>query len=377
MKPVVALLYANEPNPSLIERATALEASGRYEPYIVYWHRQASEISIPFSSSLPRERFIEISMPDPRGNPLRRSWLSLRYAWRLRSILRRLKPAVVYPVNPDMLGLARLALAGQRRVGIVYDFQDQLGADLGLLPRTIYRAIASRAVFVLIRSEGFRAQIDRHRLFRPGAPVRYFAEAPAGWQELMPRVDHAELVVGYFGNIRGRRQLETLMKAADKVRSTGRDVRLRFAGVGPDAAWVKTQSETLDYVEFLGPFDYFTTYRQLFGSADVIFAVYPLETPNHRTHEARRFHEAVAAGIPIIVSRGCYMSERVRDLGVGWDVDQNSAQELTDLLTRLHDDRELLRRAVATPEARIAHQFETYVPLLLEALDSAVKHRQR
>jgi len=137
-----------------------LENTGDFESHIAYWHREKSDISIPFSTKLSDGRVHQISLPDPRGNPINRIFLSLRFALRLRRVIKRVRPAVIYAVNPDMLGLAAIALLGMRNIGVVYDFQDQKGTNLNTLAKSIYRTILRRASYVVIRSEGFRFQIE-------------------------------------------------------------------------------------------------------------------------------------------------------------------------------------------------------------------------
>ena len=71
-KKVVVFLYANTPNPALIERAMVAEETGLFKSFVVYWGRKNSDISIPLSKLLPDDRFLEIKLGDPRGNFFRR-----------------------------------------------------------------------------------------------------------------------------------------------------------------------------------------------------------------------------------------------------------------------------------------------------------------
>ena len=370
----VLFLYGNDPNPSLIERAQMLENTGDFESHIAYWHREKSDISIPFSTKLSDGRVHQISLPDPRGNPINRILLSLKFVLRLRRVIKRVRPAVIYAVNPDMLGLAAIALLGMKNIGVVYDFQDQKGTNLNTLAKSIYRTILRRASYVVIRSEGFKFQIEKESLVNTSTPVEYIAEAPLDWKDVRePHKDRPHLVVGYFGNIRGRDQLWHLLSATKELRASGRDIKLRFAGGGPEAAWLQKQVDSLDYVTFTGAFDYFSEYKTLFATADIVHAVYPLDWANYLTHEARRFHEAAAMGVPLIVSSGTFMAERVRHLGIGWDVDPESAEGLLEVLRDVYDNRAMLSEAIATPELRKEHQLETYEELLVDATTRSIR----
>jgi len=373
VKPKILFLYGNDPNPSLIERAHLLEETGRFESHIAFWHRQNSDISIPFSTDLPDSRTHQINLPDPRGNAITRGLLSLRFARKLRSAINRNKINVVYAVNPDMLGLANIALFGNRRVGITYDFQDQKGDFLGFIRKYIFKTILRKTSFVLIRSEGFRNQIVRHDLVDSHTPVKYMAEAPLGWQTPRPSPENDHLKVGYYGNIRGRTQLKNLISAVGELRESGKNIKLDVAGGGPDSSWFQNETAHLDFVNFSGAFDYFKNYKSTFEAADIIHAVYPLDWINYYTHEARRFHEAIAAGIPLIVSSGTYMSDRVETLNVGWTVRSESKDDLIDALSEAHDNRDLLTQKTVDDRTRAHHQLEHYEQLLIESIEAALK----
>ena len=373
---IVVFLYANDPNPGLLERMAALHESGEWEVHAIYWRRLRSNISIPFSSPIPEGRFHPITLPDPRGAVTRRLVLTLRFIWAVRRLVRRIRPDSVHAVNADILAVARLALLGSKRTALVFDMQDQMGDDLPLHYRSAYRWLLRGADAMLIRSEGFTPFVEQNKLVGQDTPVLYVANAPAKWSfRHASDPGRAELVVGYFGNIRGPRQVQALIAAAEQVQSSGRDIRVLFAGVGPETSMVQEAAERLSFVEYTGAYDYATEYAGLQERADLVYALYPQETPNYRTHIARRFHEAVLAGMPIIVTRGTHMGDIVRSSGVGWEVGDGSVQDLVKLLSDLYDDRSLLAKATADEEMLARHRFETYEPILLKAHADAVASR--
>lgn len=373
----VVFLYANEPNPGLLERMATLHESGEWDVHAIYWRRLRSNISIPFTSSIPEDRFHPITLPDPRGAIPRRLLLTLRFIWTARKLIGKLKPHSIHAVNADILAVANIALLGSKRTALVFDMQDQMGDRLPVHYRLLYRLLLRRADAMLIRSEGFIPFVQQNQLFADNKPVLYVTNAPAKWTlRHATATGRTELVVGYFGNIRGPQQVQALIDAAEQVQATGRDVRLLFAGVGPEAAMVQQAADRLAFVEYTGPYDYETEYAGLQERADLIYALYPQETPNYRTHIARRFHEAVLAGMPIIVTRGTHMGDIVKPSSVGWEVGDGSVADLVQLLSDVYDDRSLLAKATADEEMLARHRFETYEPVLLRAHADAVASRR-
>jgi glycosyltransferase involved in cell wall biosynthesis len=372
----VVFLYANEPNPGLLERMATLHESGDWEVHAIYWQRLRSNISIPFTSSIPEDRFHPITLADPRGAVPRRLLLTMRFIWAARKLIRQIKPDSVHAVNADILAVARFVLVGSKRTALVFDMQDQMGDRLPVHYRTAYQWLLRRADAMLIRSEGFTSFVEQNQLFGHGKPVLYVTNAPAKWTlRHAPTSSRPELVVGYFGNIRGPKQVQALIDAAEQVQATGRDVRLLFAGVGPEVSMVQQAGERLAFLEYTGPYDYETEYAGLQERADLIYALYPQETPNYRTHIARRFHETILAGMPIIVTRGTHMGDIVKSSSVGWEVGDGSVADLVQLLSDLYDNRSLLAKATDDEEMLARHRFETYEPILLKAHADAVASR--
>ena len=188
-----------------------------------------SDISIPFSKLLPNNRFIEIDLGDPRGNIIRRITLSLLFSLKLRKKISFINPDIIYPVNPDMLGLSFLSNLFLRKKKLVYDFQDQKGEDLNFIYKSLYKISALNVSTVFIRSEGFIDHIRSNNLFKKNVIIKYFAEAPLGWELFEKKYTSNNfinpLVVGYFGNIRGKKEIESLIDAVKIVNDEGKNIQ--------------------------------------------------------------------------------------------------------------------------------------------------------
>jgi len=374
IKKKIFFIYGNTPNPSLIERALTAENSGKYESYIVFWSRKNSDISIPFSKILPLDRFIDISLGDPRGNIFRRIILSLLFSIKLRAKIRSIMPDIIYPVNSDMLGLSMLSNYLLKPVKIVYDFQDQKGEKLNFLYKYLYRISARKVSTVFVRSLGFIDHIQKNNLFSDEVPIKYFAEAPLGWDswgKKFPNNFEEKLIVGYFGNIRGTKQIKSLLMATQMINKEGKNVQLNFAGVGSEVNLVTKAVGEFNYVNYSGPFDYFKDYKEMFLSADIIYAAYPTNLSNYKFHEARRFHESIAAGIPIIVSQGTYMANRVIDLNVGWTIDSKGSSESVQEIYKIFSDSikhpTFLKNKKVKSDLRKQHLMEFYIESFLNS----------
>jgi glycosyltransferase involved in cell wall biosynthesis len=369
----VAFLYANDPDPLLLERMATLEATGRYQVHALYWHRARSPLNIPFTSTLPAGRFSRVDLPDPRGGLARRALLSARFAWAAARWLRRLRPDAVHAVYPDMLAVARLALAPSSRTPLVYDLWDVIGPQRPPAPvRWLYRLLLRRVGLVCVTSPAYADDYLRPNGLLPrGAPVLDTSNCPvcAGRPAPAP-LPGGPLTIGYIGNVRVREQLNTLVEAVRSVRGEGRDVQVLIAGAGEDGALAERLAAQHPFVRYTGPYDHARQAAGLYGQVHVVFAVYPQRSLNYRLHLARRLHDAIVSGRPVIVAEGSHMAQGVAAEGTGWAIGDADTHALAGLLRRLCDDPTVLDTAAsAACGAREAHCFERYAPAYIAAYD--------
>jgi glycosyltransferase involved in cell wall biosynthesis len=369
----VGFLYANDPDPLLLERMAALEATGRYEPHVLYWHRTGSPLSIPFISTLPAACFNRVDLPDPRGGLVRRALLSARFAWAAVRWLRRLRPDAVHAVYPDMLAVARIALAASPRVPLVYDLWDVIGPQRPPAPmRWLYRLLLRRVGLVCISSAAYEGGYLVHNaLLRPSTPVLDASNCPpcTGRPTPAPLPD-GPLTIGYIGNVRVREQVNALVAAAETVRAEGRAVRILIAGAGQDSALAQRLAEEHSFVEYLGPYDHATDAPGLYARVHAVFAVYPQRSLNYRLHLARRLHDSIISGRPVIVARGSHMASVVESEGTGWSVGDDDTEGMAALLRRLCDEPAMLQAgAECALTVRKEHCFERYSPGFIAAYD--------
>lgn len=77
---------------------------------------------------------------------------------------------------------------------------------------------------------------------------------------------------------------------------------------------------------------------EIYSNIDFVIATYDVSIHNVRYAEPNKLYEAVYFRTPIIVSSGTYLAERVRELGVGVDVDPLSGKEIDKLVESVTDE---------------------------------------
>jgi hypothetical protein len=182
-------------------------------------------------------------------------------------------------------------------------------------------------------------------------------------------------VVGCIGSLRCQPALEWLVESVAAARARGAEVEILFAGTGTARPYVERAAAERPFVRLLGPYDYSTEIRALYEQIDAAFAVYE-ETWDKRTHLACRLSDAVASNRSIIVAGGTYMAELVERHRLGYAVDINRPDSLTDVLMEAARDRDHWRNPARVPSrVREEHLFDTYVPALIDIYRAALGRR--
>lgn len=156
-------------------------------------------------------------------------------------------------------------------------------------------------------------------------------------------------VIGFFGAPTHRKGLDVLIRALASVLTRHPDIRLRVHGEVPLDAGQKIealiQSEGLDdAIDFLGAT---RTVEEAMRRCDVIVV------PSRAESFSRVTIEAMASGIPVVVS-ACGGPEELVEHGVtGWVFANESVDELTVCLGKVFDDPAAARR-IAQEARRVA-----------------------
>lgn len=370
----VVFLYANVPEPILLERMAALDGTKRYETHAVFWHRRDSTLTIPWSTDIDMARFIRVDLPDPRGWILRRVALTVLFALRVRKHLKYLDPDVVVAVYPDMLLASKIAMFGRRTLPIMYELWDVQGPErLGFLMRFLMKRLMRRLKSIFVTAKPYESQYLRaNQLISESTRVIYASNSPANWtyRALSENDNDRDLVIGYIGQIRQAPQLQNLIHAMETLREAGIRIKLLIAGGGESKGWIEGLSKNVDFIDYRGPFDFQLEIEALYSEIDLMFAVYPQSQFNFRVHWARRAHQAILSGIPLIVASGSYMGDYIERHGLGWIAKDDSLHDLEKLLYEVAKDRSKLSSFRTDSESILSeHRFENFQNSVIEEYD--------
>lgn len=89
---------------------------------------------------------------------------------------------------------------------------------------------------------------------------------------------------------------------------------------------------------FHGPFTSPVDLPQIYSKIDLVLATYDIEQDNVKYAEPNKLYEAIYFDTPIIVTSGTYVSQRVRDLNIGYCIDPMNRESIKSFIKSLSKD---------------------------------------
>ena len=343
----VCFVLTHVPNPRMNKRIEVFKAQA--DTHVICTRRASQNVWEP-TQDVDHVIF-DIDLPSAK-HILRRYVVSQDFQKKASEKLEQLKPNVIYAE-----GLDTLIIAGKYKkthdVRIVFEVADLRENYITKPKKAVYRVITAMLLrreknafrnvdFLVVTSPKFydmhyNALISRDKmLFIPNAPdVEAFKDY---------KKHEGDFTVGFIGGIRYLQQMKMLVDAAAKV-----DCKVLFAGAGgtsSDYEEIQAYCEGKDFVQFTGRYDYNTQIAGLYGMVDCVFAVYDADNPNVRIALPNKLYESILCELPIIVAKGTYLEELVKECGVGVSINHKDEKELEEVLKRLKNDDVLYQKIV-------------------------------
>jgi len=314
------------------------------------------------------------------------------------------RPDVVIATSPQLLvGLAGWWLARVKRCPFVFEVRDLwpeslvasgVGQDTSGFIRALRRLAAflyRRATRIAVVTEPFKAELTS-RWGIPGGRIDV-VENGVETDQFAPRTDREALrqrlgldgrfVAAYIGTLGYAHGLETVLRAAERVRATGqRDVLFLLVGEGADKERLQqiAAQARLDNVRFMDqqPRE---LVPPLINAADVCLVLLR-RAPLFTTVLPSKMLEFMACGRPVILGVEGYARELLERAGGGVFVEPENAEALAAAITQFARDPQLCstlgengRRFVTLHFSR-ASTARRYLRLLEEVCGSATTSNQ-
>ena len=225
----------------------------------------------------------------------------------------------------------------------IFEEADMIHANFGnVIIRNLFEAsikkIIRKSVFSVFRSEGF---IQYH--FGKNRPKNVFAipnrlhpDVLKLQNEKKEPFDKSNIRFGFVGSIR----YDTIYNFAKTVLTQFPQHEFHFFGQFLE----KKQEDKFRALEkyekcvFHGAFSSPQDLPEIYKSIDIVLAAYDVTVINPRYAEPNKLYEAIYFNTPIVVSSRSFLADKVKKLGVGYDVDALNNDEVAKLVTSIDNE---------------------------------------
>lgn len=294
-------------------------------------------------------------------NGLRRATAAGRAAW----IAAAIRPALE-SWNPDwlhahFLGMpAATACLLSQRLNVPLSISAH-ARDI-FVPQVHFTEVCSRARFVSTCSEHARTSLVEQLPPLLAKRVVHFSHDV----ECGPTVENREQVNGVplrllsVCRLVPKKGVDVILKALALLLRSGSSCRYRYriVGGGPELSRLKTLASDLklEEVEFVGPVAPDVVQREL-AHADVFVLGARRMPDGDRDGIPNAMLEAMAVGIPVIVSDAGGVSEVIRHRSTGWLLPPNNPEAFADALREVALDHRVRRRVAASAREEVRRRF--------------------
>lgn len=124
--------------------------------------------------------------------------------------------------------------------------------------------------------------------------------------------------------------------------------------------------EKLNNCFFHGSFKNPNDMPSIYSNIDLLLSTYDIEFENVRYAEPNKIYEAIYFETPIIVSKGTFLEDKVKRLGIGYIVDPLKNEEVVSLIKNLTYDslRERIENMQKIPKKQLINRNDSFFELL-------------
>lgn len=349
VKPKVCFILTHVPNPRMNKRIDAFKH--KMETEVICTRRASQNIWEPEHHDV-KHTVLDIDLPKS-SQLLKRIKVSKGFRVQLYELLEKAKPTIVYAEGLDTL---MVAAKYKKEYGgmVIFEVSDlresYIEPPQGLIQKVLIDAVKhqEKRLFksvdkLVITSPKFYELHYKHLISSENAvyiPNIPDIDAFEGYK----KKQDGPFTVGFIGGIRYLKQMKMLVDSARDL-----NINVIFAGAGgtsDEYVQITKYCENMNNVQFTGRYDYRKDIARLYGMVDCLYSVYDADNANVRIALPNKLYEAVYCELPIIVSKGTYLEEIVKEWGVGVSVGHTNISELKEELKKLRDDSDYYESCV-------------------------------
>lgn len=234
--------------------------------------------------------------------------------------------------------------------------------------RMLYR----KAKLVVSTSGGFIRYLFKGKRMLSNIELQLNKLHPIFTDEIRKSVDVKNIDVKHikFGFIGLIRYPNTIIRFAKVIGKEFPRHEFHFYGEPEISGYIDEEISSYKNVYFHGRFKNPQDLQSIYEAIDVNIVCYDTQSDNVKIAEPNKLYESIYFKTPIVVSKGTFLAERVKTLGIGYDIDCTSNQIIVDFVRNLdeNDFSKLQAQMMAIPTIELVDDPSNLIHRIFEII---------
>jgi hypothetical protein len=327
MKTNLLFVISHQPNPRFIKQINYF-SQNNFNVSVIYFHR---DYLANLNESIDKSVNMYLLDKIENGKYLQRIGIYLRSIFKLKKLLKEIKPNKIIITNTDILFLLVLNNIKQYTNDITMEISD-------LRSYTFNNGIIDK-VQQFIDDIIFKKYITKLIVTSPKFYDFYYQKKFKGeyfvlenkplLNMLPPKVNkkkNDKLVIGIVGLLLDRKPHKTLFEyVKDK-----KDIEVHIYGKGTFEEQAKEYAKKYVNIKYFGPYNFFKDISKIYASLDIIYMSYDTTQGDTNITLAlpNKLYEAIYFKVPIITTKGTSLGDRVEEMSIGCTIECCNVEDI-------------------------------------------------
>lgn len=319
MKNSILFLLSHQPNPRFVKQIKFL--NNEFTTGVVYFYREyLKDLSLNYEKNIN----ININIGNiSNGNYFNRIFKYFQSIQKLKKILKKDKFDTLIVNNIDTLALYKLAtIFNTTKPQIIIEISDlrshtYTNSIKSKIIRNIEKIIFRSVDKLVVTSPKFY-DMYYHKLFND----KYFLLENKPLSSMIPnkkeKIKNKKKIIGIVGLLLQGKPYVTLL---DLLKNND-DYEIHIYGKGTYQNLIEDYASNFPNIKYFGEYDFFKDSASIYSSLDILYMPYDTTNGslNNKIALPNKLYESMYFSVPIITSKGTYLSEIVEKYSIGYSI---------------------------------------------------------
>ncbi len=321
----ILFFISHQPNPRFVKQINFLAKNNTVS--LAYFQRSTlANLDDSIDKRVIQTNFGKI--PNA-SKPVKRIWTYIKTIGHIKKLIKTNEYNVVLVNNLDVLLLylfSTIRFFGRRTATVTIEISDLrefvFGNGLGAKTlRTLERVLYKKYIDKLIVTSEKYYSYHFKKFFKKDVFVlenKLLSKEIKTSGELKKQ-DSKKTIIGIVGLLLRKDEYIKLFETY----IDNPTVEIHIYGKGEYQDVVKDYADRYDNITYFGPYNAFTDTQRIYASIDIIYLIYDVDqvSLNNRLALPNKLYECMYYGVPLLCSKDTYLAEKVKEYGVGTDID--------------------------------------------------------